>query len=119
MLTDKQCKAAQPKAKPYKLGDQHGLYLLVSPTGNKSWKLKYRFDGKEKKLSFGSYPEVKLSEARDRMFDARALLRRGLDPARPSPRDKEEQVTFARAAEKWLSLQEEGWKPKHARTVRD
>jgi len=83
MLTDRECRSAQAPGKPRKLPDQHGLYLLVSPTGHKSWKLKYRFGGKEKKLTFGPYPEVKLTEARDRMFEARALLRKGIDPANP------------------------------------
>jgi integrase len=118
MLTDRECRSAEAQGKPRKLPDQHGLYLLVSPTGHKSWKLKYRFDGKEKKLTFGPYPEVKLTEARDRMFEARALLRKGIDPARPRARPPSEAPTFALAAAKWQSLQAEGWKPKHAQTVK-
>lgn len=118
MLTDRECKAARAEGKPLKLFDEHGLFLLVSPTGHKSWKLKYRFDGKEKKLTFGPYPEVKLTEARDLTFEARALLRRGIDPGRPHASASTEAPTFGRAARKWLSLQEEGWKPKHALTVK-
>ncbi len=118
MLTDLKCKAAQPAEKPYKLSDQHGLYLQVQPTGYKGWKLKYRMAGRERKLSFGPYPEVKLTEARDRMFEARALLRRGIDPAAPGAQP-ESSRTFGEAAARWLSLQKESWKPKYARTVED
>lgn len=116
MLTDRQCRAAQGESKEYKLFDQHGLFLMVRPSGHKSWWLKYRFAGREKKLGFGPYPEVKLTEARDRMFDARALLRRGLDPSAPAT-EEPTAPTFEMAARKWLSLQKEGWKPKHTATV--
>ena len=74
--------------------------------------------GRERKLSFGPYPEVKLTEARDRMFEARALLRRGIDPAAPGAQP-ESSRTFGEAAARWLSLQKESWKPKYARTVED
>ena len=119
MLTDRECRSAQATDSAYKLSDQHGLYLLISKTGHKSWKLKYRFDGREKKLTFGPYPEVKLSEARDLMFEARAMLRKGIDPARPTARRDAAPMTFAQAAETWLSLQKEGWKPKHYSTVKE
>ena len=62
------------KIPPYKLYDSEGLYLQVTPTGGKWWRLKYRFGGKEKLLSLGTYPEVSLSEARDRRASARTLL---------------------------------------------
>ena len=118
MLTDRECRAAQPAAKAVKQNDQNGLHLLVRPTGFKSWRLKYRFEGKEKQLVLGSYPEVSLREARESMLEARHQLRKGIDPGAktaPPPRT----ITFREAAATWLSLQEEGWKPKHARTVRD
>ncbi len=56
-LNDLRIKAAKPKDKPYKLADSSGLYLLVQPTGAKYWRLKYRYNGKEKKLAFGVYPK--------------------------------------------------------------
>jgi integrase len=117
MLTDRECRAALATGGPRKLFDAHGLFLLVSPSGHKSWKLKYRFAGKERKLTLGPYPEVKLSEARARALEARALLRRGIDPGRRAPGAAPQAPTFGEAARKWLGLQEEGWKPKHARTV--
>ena len=65
-LTDVAIRNAKPRPKPYKLGDSLGLFLLVQPAGGKLWRLKYRVDGKERKLSIGSYPEVGLAEARRR-----------------------------------------------------
>lgn len=65
-LTDIAIRNAKPRAKPYKIGDALGLFLLVQPTGGKLWRLKYRVDGKEKKLAIGTYPEVSLGEARRR-----------------------------------------------------
>lgn len=80
-LTDTVVREAKPREKPYKKGDSLGLYLLVAPTGSKLWKLKFRIDGKEKKLSLGSYPDVSLAEARKRRDDARKGLAAGADPA--------------------------------------
>ena len=66
-LNDQQIKKAKPKEKPYKLADGKGLYLLITPTGGKLWRLKYRVDGKEKTLSIGAYPAITLSEAREQV----------------------------------------------------
>jgi hypothetical protein len=79
-LTVVQIKAAKPREKPYKLADEKGVYLLVTPTGSKLWKLKYRFAGREKKLSLGAYPEVGLAEARDKRLEARKHLDKEIDP---------------------------------------
>ena len=87
-LTDVAIRNAKPRPKPYKLGDSLGLFLLVQPAGGKLWRLKYRVDGKEKKLSIGSYPEVGLAEARRRRDDARELLSFGKDPSREKKRKK-------------------------------
>ena len=64
MLSDIKCKKAEAKDKPYKLFDHGGLYLLVSKAGGKAWKLKYRYHGKEKMLTIGTYPIASLKEAR-------------------------------------------------------
>src|SRR5277367_3264920 len=79
-LSDMVARSAKPREKPYKLSDANGLYLEVGPRGSKLWRLKYRFNGKEKRLSFGAYPAVKLAQARDRQIDARRLLNNGVDP---------------------------------------
>lgn len=81
VLTEARIKSLKPSEKPKKVFDRHGLYLEVSPGGGKWWRLKYRFDGKEKRLSLGVYPKVKLKEAREQRDEMRNLLRRGLDPS--------------------------------------
>jgi hypothetical protein len=63
-LTDIQPRTAKPKAKPYKLTDGGGLFLLVNPDGAKYWRMGYRFTGTERLLAFGKYPQVTLSDAR-------------------------------------------------------
>lgn len=80
-LTEMAIKKAKSEAKDYKMADGGGLYLLVKITGSKFWRLKYRIDGKEKLLAFGVYPDVTLSEARDRREQARKLLANGADPS--------------------------------------
>ncbi len=92
-LTDASIRSAKPGEKPIRLFDTGGLYLEVAPSGGKWWRLKYRFDGKEKRLSLGVYPEVSLAGrkdkdtgawidgARDRRDKARRLLADGVDPS--------------------------------------
>ena len=80
-LSDIQCKAAKPNDKPKKIPDSNGLYLEVMPNGSKYWRLKYRFAGKEKRLAIGVYPEVSLSEARDKRDQARKMLVNNIDPS--------------------------------------
>ncbi len=87
-LTDVAIRTAKPRTKPYKLGDSLGLFLLVQPSGGKLWRLKYRIEGREKKLAIGTYPEVSLSEARRRRDDARELHAAGKDPSREKRREK-------------------------------
>ncbi|PND71736.1 Arm DNA-binding domain-containing protein, partial [Escherichia coli] len=70
MLTDKACRQAKGVEKPYKLSDARGLYLYVTPTGFRSWRWKYRFAGKEKRLTFGPYPDITLAKAREQRDDA-------------------------------------------------
>lgn len=71
---------AKPKEKPYRLSDEKGMYLEITPTGAKYWRLKYRFAGKEKRLALGVYPDVTLKDAREKRDSARALLANGVDP---------------------------------------
>ena len=72
---------AKPSDKPQRLFDGGGLYLEVATTGGKLWRLKYRFDGKEKRLALGKYPDVSLAKARERRDEARRLLADGIDPS--------------------------------------
>src|SRR3546814_19544643 len=81
-LKDLEVKYATRRQRPYKLSDGGGLHLLVQPRGAKLWRLKYRFDGKEKLLSFGKYPVVTLAIARAKRAEAQTLLANGKDPAK-------------------------------------
>lgn len=80
-LTATAVRQAKPAAKTARLYDERGLYLEVSPKGGKWWRLKYRINGKEKRLSLGVYPDVSLKMARDRRDDARRQIADGVDPA--------------------------------------
>lgn len=79
-LSDSAIRNVKPKAKPFKMGDALGLFLLVQPSGGKLWRFKYRIDGKERKLGLGIYPDVSLQAARAARDDARKLLATGVDP---------------------------------------
>ena len=80
-ITDTAIRNAKPKDKAYRLADERGMYLEVSPSGGKWWRVKYRIGGKEKRLSLGVYPDVGLSQARQRREDARKLIADGVDPS--------------------------------------
>lgn len=69
-----------PGDKAYKLADGGGLYLMVNTNGSKYWRMKYRFAGKEKKLSFGTYPDISFAEARTKRDEARKVLANDKDP---------------------------------------
>ena len=78
-LSDPAIKKAKSEAKPYKLTDEKGLFLLVNAAG-KYWRLAYRFGGKQKTLALGVYPDVTLARAREKRDDARKLIADGIDP---------------------------------------
>lgn len=112
-LTELECKHAKPKEKAYRLSDGQGMYLEVSPNGSKYWRLKYRHLGRERRLAFGVYPEVSLSEARDKRMEARKLIRNDIDPGqhRQDKRRKaieESQNTFEAIAKLWFDHKSKG-----------
>lgn len=122
MLTDKAVRAMTAKEKPYKVADRSGLHLHVSPKGHKSWRLKYRQNGKEQLLTLGAYPEVSLADARAKRDDARKLLRGGKDPRHAAKRTKlvgenDGALTFEKAARRWHEIQKVKWRPVHAGNV--
>ncbi|HEX5537044.1 MAG TPA: integrase arm-type DNA-binding domain-containing protein [Sphingobium sp.] len=107
-LTDVAVRNAKPREKPYKLGDAGGLFLLVQPSGGKLWRLKYRIDGREKKLALGTYPAVSLADARTRRDDAKRLIEAGADPSIEKARRKAQSQevrsnTFAAVAEDFIA----------------
>jgi len=79
-LTDVLIRKAKPKDKSYKLADGNGMYLEIAPAGGKWWRLKYRMNGKERRISLGTYPETSLKQAREAREEARKLLTSGIDP---------------------------------------
>lgn len=81
MLTVKQIDAAKPAQNSYRLPDAGGLFLFVPPSGKKVWRMRYRFEGKEKTLVIGPYPEISLTEARAKQSEAKMKLLTGVDPA--------------------------------------
>lgn len=109
-LSDTAIRKAKPIAKPQRLFDGGGLYMELSPAGGKWWRLKYRFGGKEKRLSLGTYPDTSLADAREKRDVARKLLAAGIDPGEQRKAVKtagEERAanSFAVIATEWLALQ--------------
>lgn len=79
-LTNVAISKAKPTGKTQRLFDSGGMYLEISPAGGKWWRWKYRYGGKEKRLSLGTYPDTGLAEAREKRDGARKLLASGIDP---------------------------------------
>jgi integrase len=106
-LTDTSIQAAKRREKPYKLFDERGLYLLVTPRGGLWWRFRYQFEGREKLLSLGTYPDVPLKRARAKREEARTLVADGTDPSESRKAAKAAHSTdFRSVAEGWLKLQE-------------
>ncbi|AIT21250.1 tyrosine-type recombinase/integrase [Burkholderia thailandensis] len=121
-LTDLKVRRAKPAEQPYRLADGKGLYLQVMPNGSRYWRMKYRFDGKEKLASFGVYPEVSLAEARQACLAARKLLAAGTDPTEQKREIKraraiEASSSFEAVAREWFESQKDGWTEVYANKV--
>jgi len=117
-LSDPRIKNAKPRAKQYKLADGRGLFLLVVPTGGKYWRYKYPFEGRERQLSLGVYPDVGIKLARERHQAARTQVSSGIDPkAERVAKKAAESDTFEVVAEEWKALQLAGTKPIKPKTV--
>lgn len=117
-LTDTAIRNAKPKEKPYKLADEKGLFLLVTLAGGKLWRLKYRFNSKEKLLAFGAYPDVPLAKARERRDDARKLLVDGIDPgenrkALKAAKGTRDANSFEVVAREWYAKFSPNWAEHH------
>ena len=79
-LSDLELRKLKTEDKPYRVHDGRGLFIEVTPTGGKLWRWAYRFQGKQKKMGLGQYPEVSLKLARERHIDGRRILAMGIDP---------------------------------------
>ena len=125
-LTTKEIENAKPGSKPFKLADGGGLCLLISLTGSKLWRWRYRFDGKEKMMALGEYPLVTLKEARERHFAARQKLAADIDPMmerkaeaetrhrETEARQRESENSFEKIARKWWEWWSVGKSSRHA-----
>jgi integrase len=122
MLTDAAIRKIKPAAKDQKVAESGGLYLFVTKAGHRSWRLKYRFEGKERVLVLGSYPELGLTAAREARDSAKRLLKEGRDPGYERKKERlansaKHDHLFETVAHQWFDLQKPRWKPVHADDV--
>lgn len=123
-LTNVAIKNASPRDKPYRLYDEKGLYLEITPKGTKLWRWKYRFNGKEKRLAIGPFPEIGLQPARDMRDTARALLASGTDPnahkkAQKLAGSSNADNNFEALAREWHAGKSRIWSAVHSKNVLD
>lgn len=114
MLTETAIRNAKVPAKPAKLADERGLYLLCTPSGGRWWRFKYRYDGKEKLLALGTYPEISLAKARDDREQARRQIAAGIDPSAARQEAKRHRTeaaanNFECMAREWLETVKPRW----------
>jgi hypothetical protein len=95
MLTDAKIRSASSDGRRRRLSDRDGLYLELDPRGGKWWRFRYQFAGKEKMLSMGTYPDVSLKSAREKVIAARTLVSHGVDPSEARKAEKQSQVESA------------------------
>jgi len=111
MLTNVQIRALKPQARPYKVPDTDGLFLLVQPTGALLWRFRFKVFGTERKLSLGTFPTVTLQQARKKRDEARAQLIDGIDPVQEKQQKRLEaelaaKTTFKLVAEEYIQKME-------------
>ncbi|WP_309919472.1 phage integrase central domain-containing protein [Caballeronia sp. LZ033] len=121
-LTDLEVRRAAPRERTYRIYDGRGLYLEVAATGGKYWRLKYRINGREKRLALGVYPDVTLAHARRKRDEARAMLADGIDPSQAKKEKKRlaklgPANTFKVVALEWFERQAPGWTDSHSEKI--
>ncbi|EEU9398229.1 tyrosine-type recombinase/integrase [Escherichia coli] len=121
-LNARQVDAAKPREKAYKLADGAGLYLEVVPSGSRYWRMKYRFNGKEKRMAFGVYPAVSLAQARALRDEAKKKLAEGIDPSFAKKeeklvRDVQLNNTFQAVALEWHGTKVSRWSEGYASDI--
>jgi len=110
-LTDTQIKNAKPRSKQYKLTYGQGMYLLIKTNGSKLWRLEYSFNKKRNTHAIGSYPSIKLKDARKRLAEAKELLAHDIDPNshRKEKKDIDKNGSFEAIAITWLEEKSSDW----------
>ena len=117
-LTDTAVRGVKPADKPQKLFDGNGLFLYVAPSGTKSWRLKYRFQGREKLLTLGTYPQLSLKEAREACAAAKKQLGGGIDPSvQKKVIARAWENTFEAIAREWHENKKSAWSERYAEDV--
>ncbi|MES2368604.1 MAG: integrase arm-type DNA-binding domain-containing protein [Pseudomonadota bacterium] len=121
-LSDLGVRNAKPGTKPVRMFDGGGLYLEITPSGGKLWRLKYRFGGKEKVLALGKYPEISLRDARERRDEARKLLANEVDPGENRKQQKDAKAvraanSFEVVAREWIAKFTPTWAPSHTSKI--
>lgn len=119
-LTDIKVRSAKPEDKEYSLTDGDGMFLLVHPNGSKYWRLRFRFGGKQHLMALGVYPEVSLSEARQKRDEARKLVAAGTDPREHKKsikaKQQDDEKTFEAVARAWHADNKK-WSALHAERI--
>jgi len=131
-LTELSIKQAKPKEKQYKLTDGEGMYLRIYPNGSKYWQLQYWFDGKQKILSIGVWPEISLKEAREKRYEAKKKIKDGINPIEEKKQERldtldqvhkenleteKKGITFRLVAQEWYKRISQQWSEKHSKDV--
>jgi hypothetical protein len=121
-LTNTAVLNAKPESKQRKLADGKGLFLLIHPNGSKYWRFKYRFQGKERLLALGVYPDVSLADARGRRDEARKLLANSIDPSEVKKANKAAGLekaanSFEVVAREWYGKNQAVWNSNHGERI--
>ena len=112
VLNELKIRASKPREKSYKVWDDRGLYMLVTPTGGRLWRFRYRIGGVEKLFALGVYPDVSLRRAREKRDEARSAVADGVDPMAKRRADRAARLdTFEIIATEWLELQRKALAP--------
>jgi len=118
LLTDRQIRETVPGAKPIKLNDGDGLYLLVQPNGARWWRMRFSVHGVERQLSLGVYPVISLKRARERREDMRRQVAEGMDPSAVRKAEKRSMAqTFEAVAREWMAKRKEIWSSEYTNNI--
>jgi hypothetical protein len=108
-LTEAQIAGLAPRDRRYRVGDGHGLYLLVEPTGKKRWRMSFHLRGRESTVAFGDYPDMSLADARQQCLNTNQLIREGIDPVEWKRQQRRQAQAAAPATRKFrLSMNDQG-----------
>lgn len=119
-LTDMTIRAAKPGEKTRRISDSHGLFIEIRPNGARYWRMAYRFQGKQKMLAFGVYPDVTLAAAREKREESRRMIAAGVDPGEAKKVQKETdsgQGSFKAVAREWHARFSPGWSESHSKKL--